>query len=123
MEGNNQQRKTQTFPRTIRLGPNRNYRLVYKKGKSYPSKSLVLIYLKGKQIKIGFSVSSKVGNAVTRNRIRRIMREEARKMRLDWKGGRYIFVARPCIVDQTHGAISREISSVIKRAGLLKDGE
>ena len=35
-----------------------------------PRASLVLVYLRGKDLKIGFSVSSKVGNAVTRNRVR-----------------------------------------------------
>ena len=53
------------FPRRFRLGRSRNYRYVYRKGRSFPSRSLVLVYLRGKDLKLGFSVSSKVGNAVT----------------------------------------------------------
>jgi ribonuclease P protein component len=73
--------RSEAFPRRYRLGGNRNYRYVYRRGKSYPSRNLVLIHLKGRDLKIGFSVSGKVGNAVTRNRIRRCMRENVRKMR------------------------------------------
>ena len=62
-------------------GRSRNYRYVYRKGRSFPSRSLVLVYLRGKDLKLGFSVSSKVGNAVTRNRVRRCLREDARLMR------------------------------------------
>ena len=75
------------FPRRFRLGRNRNYRYVYRKGKSFASRSLVLVYLRGKDLKLGFSVSSKVGNAVTRNRVRRCMREDARLMRPQLKRG------------------------------------
>ena len=72
MEGQDKHaRAPQGFARKYRLGGNKNYRYVYRRGKSYPSRNLVLIYLKGREQKFGFSVSSKVGNAFTRNRIRR----------------------------------------------------
>lgn len=107
------------FPRRYRLGSNKNYRYVYRRGKSYPSKNLVLIYLRGKGLKIGFSVSGKVGNAVTRNRIRRYLREDARQLRAAMKGGRYIFVARPSARDVGHELLTREMRSVLSRAKLL----
>ena len=72
MEGKRESaRGSESFPRRYRLGSNRNYRYVYRRGKSYPSRNLVLIHLKGRDQRFGFSVSGKVGNAVTRNRIRR----------------------------------------------------
>lgn len=109
------------FPRRYRLGSNRNYRYVYRRGKSYPSKNLVLIYLKGKELKLGFSVSSKVGNAVTRNRVRRYMREDARLLRGQLKGGKYIFVARPSASEARHASLAREMRSVLSRAKLLSE--
>ena len=109
------------FPRRYRLGSNRNYRYVYRRGKSYPSKNLVLVYLRGRELKIGFSVSGKVGNAVTRNRIRRILREDVRRLRAGMKCGRYVFIARPSIVNLPHGAITREVRAALAKARLLKD--
>ena len=112
---------SEAFPRRYRLGSNRNYRFVYRRGKSYPSRNLVLIHLKGRDLKIGFSVSGKVGNAVTRNRIRRILREDVRKLRGEMKCGKYVFIARNSIVDAPHEAVTRELRKLLARAGLLKD--
>ena len=111
------------FPRRVRLGGNRNYRYVYRKGKSYPSRSLTLVYMKGKGVRVGFSVSSKVGNAVTRNHIRRLMREDVRKLLHSLKNGRYIFVARPIARDTSHEKLTGEINSVLMRADLFREAE
>ena len=109
------------FPRAYRLGRSRNYRYVYRKGKSYPSRSLVLIYLRAKDVKLGFSVSSKVGNAVTRNRVRRCLREDARLLRPRLKKGKYIFVARVAAARCAHEALAREMYALLLRAQLLKE--
>ena len=122
MEGQELKARTpQTFARRFRLGDNKNYRYVYRRGKSYPSRNLVLIYLKGKEQRFGFSVSSKVGNAVTRNRIRRCLREDVRKMRTQLKCGKYIFVARPALKSVPHAELTREMHSLLSRAKLVKE--
>ncbi len=113
--------RSEAFPRRYRLGGNRNYRYVYRRGKSYPSRNLVLIHLKGRDLKIGFSVSGKVGNAVTRNRVRRCLREDVRRLREEMKCGKYVFIARTSIVGVPHEAVTRELKKLLKRANLLKD--
>ena len=123
MEGNGVgSRRDERFPRRYRLGSNRNYRYVYRRGKSHPSRSVVLIHLKGRDLKIGFSVSGKVGNAVTRNRIRRWLREDIRRLRWRLKCGKYVFIARQGIVGASHEALTRELTRLLDRAGLLKEG-
>ena len=111
------------FVRAVRLGANRNYRYVYRKGKTYPSRNLTLVYLKGRGTRVGFSVSAKVGNAVTRNRVRRLFQEDVRKLLWRMKNGRYIFVARPCAKQAAHEDLTREIHSVLTRAALLRDAD
>lgn len=114
-------RRPEGFPRRYRLGGNKHYRFVYRRGKSVPSRNIVLVHLKGRELKIGFSVSGKVGNAVTRNRIRRWLREDVRKLRTEMKCGKYIFVARPAIRDVPHEALTRELKNLLRRAKLLKE--
>ena len=80
--------------RQYSLGSNRQHQHVYRRGKSHPGRHLVLIYLKGRELKIGVSASAKVGNAVTRKRLRRYMREDFRQMKNQLKSGRYILIAR-----------------------------
>ena len=111
----------EAFPRRYRLGDNKNYRFVYRRGKTVPSRNMVLVHLKGRDLKIGFSVSGKVGNAVTRNRIRRWMREDVRKLRAQMKCGKYIFVARPSAAAMPHEALTHELRNLLDRAKLLKE--
>lgn len=122
MEGNRSAaRGALSFPRCYRLGKNKNYRFVYRRGKSVPSRNIVLVHLKGRDLKIGFSVSGKVGNAVTRNRIRRWMREDVRKIRARMKCGKYVFIARPSLKDVSHDALMHELQALLVRAKALKD--
>ena len=114
-------RRDERFSRQYRLGSNRNYRFVYRRGKSHPSRNLVLIHLKGRDLKIGFSVSGKVGNAVTRNRVRRWLREDVRRLRFRMKCGKYVFVARHDIAGVPHAALTREMLRLLERANLLKE--
>ena len=111
------------FRRSLSLGKNRNYQYVYRRGKSFPSRHMVLVYLRGRTKKIGFSVSSKVGNAVTRNRLRRWMREDVRMIAPDLKNGKYIFVARVSARDVRHEALTQEMRALLKRASLFQQEE
>lgn len=103
------------------LGKNRNYQYVYRKGRSFPSHTMVLVYVPAKELRVGFSASSKVGNAVTRNRVRRCMKEDFRMLRPSLKEGKYIFVARVCAGSAPHGALTANMRALVVRAGLLKE--
>jgi hypothetical protein len=49
--------------RRFSLGRNKHFQYVYRRGKSFPGKLMVLVYLKARDVKVGFSVSAKVGNS------------------------------------------------------------
>ena len=64
------------------LTKKRDFDLVFKEGVTLASKNLV-IYAKPNELsfsRLGLSVSKKIGKAVTRNRIKRLLREAMRKM-------------------------------------------
>lgn len=60
---------------------NSDFQNVYKNGKSYANKYLVMYVLKNEldRNRIGISVSKKVGNSVIRHKITRLIRESYRK--------------------------------------------
>lgn len=62
---------------TTSLKKNYEFRRLYQKGKSAAVSSLVVYFRpnRGRDNRLGITVSNKIGNAVTRNRIRRRMRE------------------------------------------------
>jgi ribonuclease P protein component len=57
-----------------RLKKQKDFNLVFNKGKKIYSNSLTLIYLKSEELKFGICVSKKHGKAVLRNRIKRLVR-------------------------------------------------
>lgn len=109
--------------RAFSLGRNKNHQYVYRRGKSHPGQYVVLIYLRARELKVGFSVSAKVGNAVTRNRLRRWMREDFRMLRPELKPGKYIFVARNRSAGVKHEKITRDMKNLIARAKLYAGRE
>lgn len=84
---------------------------------------MVLIYLRGRELKVGFSVSAKVGNSVTRNRIRRCMREDFRMLRPYLVEGKYIFIARAGAAEAPHSVMADEMRALLKRAKLFREAE
>ena len=109
--------------RAFSLGPNRQYQYVYRRGKSFPDRHMVLIYLRAKTLRVGFSVSSKVGNSVTRNRVRRRMKEDFRLLRPSLMPGKYIFVARAGAVNAPVREMGAQMRRLLTRAKLFKEGE
>jgi len=107
------------FGRAFSLGRNKQFNYVYRRGKSFPSRRMVLIYLRAKELKVGFSVSAKVGNSVTRNKVRRRMREDFRLLRPMLLPGKYIFIARTTAAEAPYPAMANEMRSLLKRAKLF----
>lgn len=62
------------------LKDNQNFQNVYKTGKSYANKYLVMYVLENRTDinRIGISVSKKVGNSIVRHRLTRLIRESNR---------------------------------------------
>lgn len=62
------------------LKKNRDFQVVYKSGRSYANRYLVMYIMENDQNKnrLGISVSKKVGNSVVRHHITRLIRESYR---------------------------------------------
>lgn len=62
------------------LKKNKDFQNVYKNGKSYANKYLIMYVLKNEteENRIGISVSKKVGNSVIRHHVTRLIRESYR---------------------------------------------
>ena len=106
-----------------RLTKPRQYALVYDQGDSWVSRILVLRGTpNGLTIsRYGLSVSKRVGNAVTRNRVKRLLREILRITPLvpAWD---IVFIVRPQAATADYGTLKITVEDLLSRAGLIETG-
>ena len=105
------------------LKTNRDFRRVYNRGKSVLMPSIVLYKLPTRHPinRIGFTVSNKIGNAVTRNRIRRRLREAYRLNEDRIKEGfDLVIVARHKSVESDYKSLESELIDALSFLGLIE---
>jgi len=97
------------------------YVLVYDKGRSWVDGLVVMKALPngGDLPRYGLSVSRRVGNAVTRNRVKRLLREVLRVTALK-PGWDIVFIARPAAAAAGYDDIKRSAAGLLARAGLAE---
>ena len=107
--------------RRYRLQKNKTFQYVYHRGKSVACRDLVMLVAKGRGMKVGFSVSKKVGNAVTRNKVKRRLRECFRPYLGDVKSGLYVVVARPSAAEATFQSLQKDVRYLLRKQAAFKE--
>ncbi len=105
------------------LRGNRDFQNIYKRGKSIGDRFIVFFYKKNglSYSRKAFLASKKVGNAVERNRARRLMKESFRLMNTDALDGYdIIFIARNTIADKNCKDVKKSMESAIRRSKIGK---
>ena len=109
--------------RSYRLTKNKDFQAVYKRKNSVAAGAVVLYIkdsIKDATPRVGFSVSKKVGNAVKRNRCRRLMREAVRTNIEGIRTGKdYVFIGRQSIAKAGYKQIEKDILRALERKGCL----
>lgn len=105
------------------LKKNRDFQTVYRKGRSYANKLLVMYILENDQQKnfLGISVSKKVGNSVIRHRVKRLVHESYRLHEEMFNSGLNIVVlARNNASCATYQEVCSALLHLSKLHGILK---
>ena len=106
------------FTQGQRLKTPEQFQRVYDRKKS-ASDSLLIVYVcenDGQHPRLGVSVSKKVGGAVQRNRVKRVVREVCRRHK-SWfpTGSELVFVAKRSATTLDFAAAEREIERLCAR--------
>lgn len=105
----------------FRLKKEKDFNLVFKKGKRLYSNSLSLVYLPAEELKAGFAVSKKHGGSVKRNRIKRLLRESFRSFTPEL-GKNFFFVFIPKIKEEyTLEEFRKDMGYVLRKGGFLNE--
>lgn len=106
------------------LKRNSDFQRVYREGKSYANRYLVLYVLQNQteRNRLGISVSKKVGNSVVRHRMARLIRESYRLQEDMFNSGLdMVVIARVSAKDRSMREIESALLHLGKLQGVLKE--
>lgn len=107
-----------------RVKKNEDFQEVFKKGKSVANRQFVVYTLKKPNqlhFRIGLSVSKKIGNAVTRNQIKRYVRQAFHEFDgYIHNDVDYIIIARKPTADMDYFDIQKSLTHVLKLAKVYR---
>jgi len=96
----------------------RDFQLVFNEGVNFASKHLVM-YARPNELdfnRLGLSISKKVGTAVTRNRIKRLLREAMRRLLQEFSlNYDFVIIARKSSVEEGLDDFIGDIRRFLKR--------
>lgn len=99
---------------TVVMKSNKDFSQCYRRSKYVSDKNVTVYYLQNRTPynKLGITTSKKIGNAVKRNRARRIIRDAYRKCEKDFPIGlNLVFVARKDIITAKSTDIEKFINN------------
>lgn len=102
----------------------RSFQMVYQKGRSWANRYLVLYVFPaiGQETKVGFAAGKKLGHAVLRSRLKRLLRESYRHQQPRVREGYWILlVARKPAADVKQPVIEKAFLTLGRKAGLFKN--
>lgn len=110
----------------FRLKKKYQFNYVYRVGKMVGGKLMIVYFCPSKNanIKVGISVTKKVGHAVVRNRKKRQIREAIFPYLPQLKKNfNVVIVAKPSITSAKFGEIKSELNYLLKKANLKDNNE
>lgn len=116
--------KVMGLKKAYRVKDNRDFQKIFKNRKSFANRQLVIYHLEKPDqahFRVGLSVGKKIGNAVTRNRIKRYLRQAFLELEKEIKPEiDMIIIARQPTKEMTLQEIKKSLVHLLKKQRLLQ---
>jgi ribonuclease P protein component len=112
-----------SFPRELILKKRDAFKHLYRRGRRIRGETITLFYHPSavEPFRVGFSTRKKLGNAVRRNRARRLMRESFRLHQHEiHRRMEYLFLWTGVVEGVKLNRVEKEMLDLLKRGKLLK---
>jgi ribonuclease P protein component len=108
-----------TFPKAVRLRKRSEYLLLVDAARRYTTSAFLIVYADNNLEfpRLGITVSRRVGNAVCRNRIKRLVREFFRTNRDLFRAADFNIIARSRAGQLEYAAVHQELANALARIG------
>lgn len=108
----------------FRIKKNKEFQAAFQQGRSFANRQFVVYGLEKEGqdfFRIGLSVSKKIGNAVTRNRIKRYVRQAVFELHDSLTSGYdYVIIARKPTAEMDFFEVKKSLTHVLKVGKVLK---
>lgn len=108
----------------LRIKKNKEFQEAFQKGRSFANRQFVVYALRKEgqdHFRIGLSVSKKIGNAVTRNRIKRYIRQSILELKEQLHSGQdYVIIARKPASEMDFFEVKKSLQHVLKVGKVMK---
>lgn len=110
--------------KAYRIKDNKEFQYVFKKGKSFANRQLVVYHINKPvqgHFRIGLSVGKRIGNAVTRNRIKRYLRQAFRELEEKVLPAHdIVIIARQPTKNMNYHQTKKSLTHLLSKERLLK---
>ena len=111
--------------KTYRVKRAKDFDQIFKAKNSFANRKFVVYTLKVDQphFRVGLSVSKKLGHAVVRNRVKRLIRHAVAEFAPHLAKVDIIIIARKGVEDLTFDEVKKNLKHVLKLSNIYVDGE
>lgn len=110
--------------KSYRVKREKDFQAIFDGGKSTANRKFVIHFLEKEQdhYRVGISVGKRIGNAVTRNAVKRKIRHVIMEFSDHLKRDDFIVIARKGVENLDYQEVKQNLQHVLKLANLLEEG-
>lgn len=108
--------------KSFRVKKNTDFDAIFKAHKSFANRAFIVYQLnrENTHFRVGISVSKKLGNAVTRNHIKRLIHQAVREFSSELETVDFVIIARKGIEIYTFQEVKKNLLHLLKGAKIYK---